>query len=88
MIELDNTTAGKTIDVRQSIYDICKTYPEVVAIMKSLGFESITSPGMLNTAGRIMTLPKGALMKHISMDRIKAVFASEGFEILDEQQVF
>ena len=51
--------------------------------MKSLGFESIASPGMLNTAGRIMTLPKGALMKHISMDKIKAAFASEGFEIVE-----
>lgn len=60
---------GKVIDLSQSVYEICSENPEVVAIMKDLGFESIASPGMLQTAGRFMTIPKGAAMKQIPMEK-------------------
>lgn len=73
----------KTIDMRRSIHDICKADPEVIEIMVSLGFDNITSPGMLNTAGRVMTLPKGALMKNIPMEKIKAVLASRNYTIIE-----
>ncbi|NLC67458.1 MAG: DUF1858 domain-containing protein [Clostridiaceae bacterium] len=51
---------GSVIDLSKSVYEICKEHPDVVSIMKDLGFESITNPGMLNTAGKFMTIPKGA----------------------------
>ncbi|MCG1011343.1 DUF1858 domain-containing protein [Tepidanaerobacter sp. GT38] len=72
---------GTVIDLSKSVYEICKNYPEVVDIMKDLGFENITSPGMLNTAGRFMTIPKGAAMKHIPMEKIKEAFAAKGYEL-------
>lgn len=74
---------GIIIDLSKSVYEICKEHPEVVAIMKDLGFESIASPGMLNTAGRFMTIPKGAAMKHIPMEKIKTAFEEKGFELKD-----
>jgi hypothetical protein len=49
--------------------------------MKKLGFESITEPGMLNTAGRFMTISKGAAMKKIPMDLIIEEFSKNGFKI-------
>jgi len=36
---------------------------------------------MLNTAGKIMTIPKGAAMKKINMDIIEKTFAEKGFII-------
>ncbi|NLX70952.1 MAG: DUF1858 domain-containing protein [Clostridiales bacterium] len=69
------------IDLSKSVYEICKEHPEVIAIMKDLGFENITNPGMLNTAGRFMTIPKGAAMKQISMEKIKEAFAAKGYEL-------
>lgn len=72
---------GKVIDLSHSVFDICKEHPEVVDIMKDLGFESITNPSMLKTAGRFMTIPKGAAMKQISMEKIKEAFAAKGYEI-------
>ncbi|HHY28822.1 MAG TPA: DUF1858 domain-containing protein [Desulfitobacterium dehalogenans] len=73
----------KTIDLSKTVYEICSTNPEAVAIMKELGFKDITNPGMLNTAGRFMTVPKGAAMKKISMEYIKEVFAQNGYEIIE-----
>ncbi|AFM00503.1 MULTISPECIES: DUF1858 domain-containing protein [Desulfitobacterium] len=73
----------KTIDLSKTVYEICSANPEAVAIMKELGFKDITNPGMLNTAGRFMTVPKGAAMKKISMEYIKEVFAQNGYEIIE-----
>jgi len=70
------------IDLSKSVYDICKEYPEVVNIMKDLGFENITNPGMLNTIGRFMTIPKGADMKNIPMEKIKEAFAEKGYVLI------
>jgi hypothetical protein len=72
---------GKVIDLSKSVFEICKEYPDVVVIMKDLGFDSITNPGMLQTAGRFMTIPKGAAMKGIPMEKIKEAFAAKGYEL-------
>lgn len=72
---------GKIINLSHSIYEICNENPEVIDIMKELGFENIGSPMMLQTAGRFMTIPKGAAMKNISLDEIKAVLITRGFHI-------
>lgn len=71
----------KILNLNKSVFDLIKEYPEVADIMKDLGFEGITNPAMLNTAGRFMTIPKGAVMKNISMFRIKEVFQAHGFDI-------
>lgn len=74
---------GTVIDLSKSVYEICKGSPDVVAIMKELGFDSITNPGMLQTAGRFMTIPKGAAMKNIPMEKIKEAFAAKGYELIE-----
>ena len=71
----------KTIDLSKSVYEICRDNPDIIEIMKELGFENIASPGMLNTAGRFMTIPKGASMKNITMDEIIEAFSNKGYII-------
>jgi signal recognition particle subunit SEC65 len=73
----------KRIDLRQSVQKLCNQYPELVDIMRQLGFEEITKPGMLATAGRFMTIPKGAAMRRISMDTIRQALTDNGFEIME-----
>ncbi|MGX1081292.1 formate-dependent phosphoribosylglycinamide formyltransferase (GAR transformylase) [Bacillus sp. SLBN-57] len=48
----------KKIDLDDSVYKLCTLHPELKAVMKDAGFQNITKPGMLETAGRIMTIPK------------------------------
>ncbi len=73
---------SKTIDFSKSIYEICREYPEVLDIMKGLGFENINNPAMLNTAGRVMTIPKGAVMKKISIESVEKAFKERGYEVI------
>ena len=72
---------SREIDLSKTVYELSREYPEIVDIMKELGFESITNEGMLNTAGRFMTIPKGAAMKGISMEKISRAFESKGYSI-------
>ena len=48
---------SQEIDLKKTVYEILRENPEIVSIMKELGFENITNEGMLNTAGRFMTIP-------------------------------
>ena len=48
------------IDFSKSLYELVSQYPEMKEIMLGIGFNEITKPGMLQTAGRYMTIPKGA----------------------------
>ena len=73
----------KHIDFKKTIYELCKDYPEVVEIMKQLGFESIANPAMISSVGRIMTIPKGAVMKGIDLSKIKDCFLENGFTVID-----
>ena len=54
---------GKKINLKKSVYELCNEYPELIDIMLELGFTEVTKPGILNTMGKVMTIPKGAIMK-------------------------
>ena len=51
---------NKIINLNDTVYEICKKNNEVIEIMRDLGFDGITNPALLNTAGRVMTISKGA----------------------------
>lgn len=72
----------KMIDLSQTIYQIHEQYPEIQDIMVELGFQDIAKPGMLQTAGRFMTLPKGAAMKKIDLDVIRQTLKDKGFQVI------
>lgn len=72
---------GKVIDLRKTVYELCSSDLEVIEVMAELGFEQITQPGMLQSAGRFMTIPKGARLKKLDMDVIKKAFLDKGYSI-------
>ena len=69
------------IQSEMSVYDLVTTYPEIQEIMIGLGFKDIVKPGMLLTAGRVMTLKKGAALKKIDWETMKNAFEKNGFEL-------
>ncbi len=71
----------KQINFHHTVYDLTTQYPEIIPILKNLGFENITKPNMLQTVGRVMTIPKGCRMKGISFDVVKEAFQNSGFHI-------
>ena len=72
----------KKIDFTKTVYELVNEYPEIVDIMEKLGFSDITKKSKLNSLGKIITIPKGAKIKDISMLDIVNEFSKNGFEIV------
>ena len=71
----------RKIDLTQSVFALCSQYPELVGVLAELGFSDIAKPGMLETVGRFMTIPKGAALKKIPLSGIRAALTDHGFSI-------
>lgn len=69
------------IKATDSVYEITKAHPEVLEIMVGLGFSHILRPGLVHTIGRTVSLEKGARLRSIDWEKVKAAFAKKGFEI-------
>lgn len=73
---------AKRIDLNKTVYELTKDYPELIDIMAALGFKEVTKKAMLNSMGKIMTLPKGLKIKNIPMDKIISALKENGFEVV------
>ncbi len=69
------------LDFSKNLYTLTTEYPQIIELMFELGFKEIKKPGMLQTAGRYMTIPKGAQMKKIPLSDVIAVFEANGFQV-------
>jgi len=80
------TMNGKKLILGKTVYELAHETPEVIEILKELGFENITNPIMMKTAGKIMTIPKGAAMKGIDLDKVKEAFRKKGFHVINQEE--
>lgn len=71
----------KRIDFGKTVAELVKEYPEIQALMSELGFKDITSSAALKFMGKVMTIPKGAAIKGIPMEKIIAAFEANGFQV-------
>ena len=69
----------RMLDLQKSVYQLCAENPGLPEVLAEAGFRDITRPGMLTTAGRLMTLPKGARMKGIALSEIEALLLRHGY---------
>ena len=74
----------KILDFKKSVHELCGEHPDLVPVLAELGFTDIVKPGMLQTAGRFMTIPKGAALKKIDLEKIKQAFQNHGYKIKSE----
>ena len=74
---------GKVLKLEETIFELVNRHPEAIDIMVELGFRDIAKPGMLQTAGRFMTLSKGIKLKKMNIDTVKLTFQRYGFEVLE-----
>ncbi|MCL6603965.1 MAG: DUF1858 domain-containing protein [Paenibacillus sp.] len=73
----------KVLKLEESIFELVSRHPEAIEIMVELGFRDIAKPGMLQTAGRFMTLSKGIKLKKMDINTVKLTFQRYGFEVLE-----
>lgn len=73
--------SDKTIDLNLSVYALCAQHPELKEALSQLGFTEIVKPGMMNSVGRVMTLPRGARMRGIALEDVVDKLRELGYTI-------
>ncbi|MBU5438971.1 DUF1858 domain-containing protein [Tissierella sp. MSJ-40] len=71
----------KVIDLNKTVHELFKENPEIIEILKEVGFDQIANSNMINTVGKFMTVKKGASMKGINLEKIKTFLIEKGYEI-------
>lgn len=71
----------KRINLKETVYQLTQEYPEVIEIMASLGFTEIRKKAVRLSVGKLMTIPKGAAMKGISLEQIVKALEDAGFTV-------
>ncbi len=73
----------KILDLKKTVYELATEHPDFIAVMAANGFPEIALPGMPATAGRFMTVPRGAKLKGIDLAALRQAFAEKGFEVVE-----
>ncbi len=69
----------KVIDKKDTIYQLSKKYPEIVEVLKEVGFTQISEPQMIATVGRFMTIEKGCQMRGFLLEEVIEKLEKAGY---------
>ena len=76
----------KELDLTKSVYELTEAYPELIGILKDLGFLGVANPVARNTLGRMTTIPQGVEKQKQDMAKVLSKLKEAGFEIKNGQQ--
>jgi hypothetical protein len=73
----------KKIDLNKSIYELTEEFPELIEILKDMGFIGVINPIIRKTIGRKTTLLEGIKKQGKDLEEVFKKLKDKGFEILD-----
>ena len=71
----------KEIDLNKSVFELTGTYPELIAILKDLGFLGVANAIARNTLGRVTTIPQGCQKQGKDLAEVVKKLEEEGFKV-------
>ena len=74
----------KKIDPNKSIYELTEEFPELIEILKDMGFIGVINPIIRKTMGRKTTLLEGIKKQGKDSEEVFNKLRDKDFEILDK----
>ncbi|MDP2918779.1 MAG: DUF1858 domain-containing protein [Dehalococcoidia bacterium] len=74
----------KELDLHKSVYQLTEEYPELIGILKEMGFAGVANPVVRNTLGRAMTIPGGCQRQGKDLNEVLKTMAKKGFSVRPE----
>ena len=71
----------KEIDLSQSVYRLTEAYPELIDILKEMGFLGVANPIVRRTIGRKTTIPQGAEKQGKDLNEVIKTLEEKGFKV-------
>ena len=75
----------KKIDLSKSLYDLTDEYPELIPILKEMGFLGVANPVTRNTLGRMTTIPEGCEKQGKDLQEVISELEKAGFTVIDNR---
>ncbi len=72
----------KKISLKKSVYQLTEEYPELINILKDMGFIGVANPVVRNTIGRKMTIPQGCQKQDKKLIDVIEKLKEHGFEVI------
>ncbi|MDD3777481.1 MAG: DUF1858 domain-containing protein [Actinomycetota bacterium] len=73
----------KKIYLNKSVYELTEEFPELIDILKEMGFLGVSNPVVRNTLGRKMTIPEGSKKQGKSLEEVLQALRGKGFEAIN-----
>ena len=71
----------KEIDLNKSVYELTETYPELIEVLKELGFLGVVNPVVRKTIGRMTTIPQGCKKQGNVLNEVIKILEEKGFKV-------
>ncbi len=71
----------KTINLQKSVFKLTEEYPELIDILKEMGFLGVANPLVRKTLGKKMTLPQGCEKQGQVLDTVIVRLKENGFDV-------
>ena len=71
----------KEIDIDKSVYDITEQHPELIPVLKELGFAGVANPIARNTLGRTMSVRKGCERQGKDLAEVVKALQAKGYDV-------
>jgi uncharacterized protein len=72
----------KEIDFKKSVYALTEQYPELIGILKEMGFLGVANPLVRKTLGKRMTIPEGSKKQQKDLEEVIKNLEEAGFRIV------
>lgn len=70
----------KEIDLTKNVYELTEEYPELIGILKEMGFAGLANPVVRNTIGRMTTIPQGCQKQGKDLADVIKKLEEKGFK--------
>ena len=70
----------KNIDLGKNVYELTETYPELIEVLKELGFLGVANPVVRKTLGKITTIPQGCKKQGKDLNEVLEKLEERGFK--------
>ena len=71
----------KELDLDKSVFELTETYPELITILKDLGFLGVANVVLRKTLGRVTTIPQGCQKQGQDLAKVVKKLEEAGFKV-------
>ncbi|KKN11915.1 hypothetical protein LCGC14_1021630 [marine sediment metagenome] len=70
----------KLIDLKKNVYELTESYPELIGVLKEMGFFGVANPIARKILGKVTTIPQGCKKQGKDLDEVIKKLEELGFK--------